>query len=302
MSNALYSLAVLPPMATFAQAVDAAPAPVPPAAPPPDGDVLSGMLGVVAVGLCVLAVWVIRRIIRPRKLWLADTPGRPNHLTPLHVLGLFAVNILFGGVAAGLPGPRWRLVGILASQALWLVLCLAVARRTFRHGLLRGLGLSLRHWLYDSLRGVLGYLATFPVCFFLAMGFTLLLSRWNPDIWNVRHPMLVLLDSLPNTWVWRALIAVSAVVLAPLVEEVFFRGLLQSMLRRYTGSPWMAVVITSLCFGLMHYPTPQYIPALVMLGISLGYNYERCGRLAAPILIHALFNGVQIAYLFAGLD
>ena len=32
------------------------------------------------------------------------------------------------------------------------------------------------------------------------------------------------------------------------------------------------------------------MPALVVLGLVLGYNYERTGRLTAPILIHSLFN------------
>jgi membrane protease YdiL (CAAX protease family) len=36
------------------------------------------------------------------------------------------------------------------------------------------------------------------------------------------------------------------------------------------------------------------LPALVILGIVLGYNYERSGRLWAPIMIHALFNALSI--------
>ncbi len=80
---------------------------------------------------------------------------------------------------------------------------------------------------------------------------------------------------------------------------MFFRGLLQSMLRRYTNSPWIAILGSSAAFGLIHSQNPHTVPALVVLGIILGYHYERTDRLLAPILIHSIFNILNIA-IFMG--
>jgi membrane protease YdiL (CAAX protease family) len=94
-------------------------------------------------------------------------------------------------------------------------------------------------------------------------------------------------------FLWHVLSLVSAVVLAPLAEEVFFRGLVQSVLRNYFGSPWVAVALASLLFASVHMDL-HWAPALTALGLVLGYSYERTGRLLAPVLIHALFNGVSM--------
>ena len=57
----------------------------------------------------------------------------------------------------------------------------------------------------------------------------------------------------------------------------------------------MGVVVASVLFALVHYPLWYQVPSMFVFGIVLGYNYERCGRLYAPILAHALFNAVNMA-------
>jgi membrane protease YdiL (CAAX protease family) len=54
-------------------------------------------------------------------------------------------------------------------------------------------------------------------------------------------------------------------------------------------------VIASAIFACVH-AQAQNIPALFALGIALGYNYERCGRLLPPMIMHMLFNGVMMAF------
>ena len=46
------------------------------------------LIGLLAGGLCVLAGWVLLRILRPEKLFLRRVPARRNHVNLLHVLGL----------------------------------------------------------------------------------------------------------------------------------------------------------------------------------------------------------------------
>ncbi len=249
----------------------------------------------IAVGLCVLIAWFIRRLLHPSKLKLRRAPGRGNRITPVHILVLLAVWI---GVSAGIfktlelffaeGSPCPQLLAIVAGQMLFLIGGLIVAATTFRAGLVRGLGLSVRHWPWDTIRGVVAYLAVFPVC----IGLLLLTIYFLPEKLIRQHELLTSIKTVSPFW--QAVVIFSAVVLAPISEEIFFRGLFQSMIRKYTGRPWVAIITSAALFAVFHFACPQTIPALLALGIVLGYNYARTGRLLAPILIHAIFNTVTI--------
>lgn len=255
--------------------------------------------GVVAAGICVLAVWVVRTVARPDEFFLRRSPGRGNSLAPGHLLLVFGAYLAPGLAVSRVLGPsqgyQWTLSASVAGQLACAAVALLIADRTFRHGLRRGLGLSMRHWVCDTGRAVAGYLVIVPVCFGLYWAVEFIWPRCQKDI----HEFLVLLWRVGPAW--KLLIVVSAVVLAPIAEELLFRGLIQSMLRRYLASPWLAVVLTSMLFAGMHMGQPKDAPALAALGVALGYNYERTGRLYPPMLMHALFNAVNMAaFLNAG--
>jgi membrane protease YdiL (CAAX protease family) len=88
-----------------------------------------------------------------------------------------------------------------------------------------------------------------------------------------------------------------AVVLAPLGEELFFRGLFQPAFKRLIGS-WGALLLTSFLFALMHGHAPTFLP-LWAFGLTLGALYEMTGSLASGIWLHALFNGATVILLLA---
>jgi membrane protease YdiL (CAAX protease family) len=81
-----------------------------------------------------------------------------------------------------------------------------------------------------------------------------------------------------------------AVLIAPVAEECFFRGILQTAVVTLARRRWVAIAVGGLLFGLAHGGQFQVIPALFLLGILLGYLYERTGSLMGPILLHVLFN------------
>lgn len=91
------------------------------------------------------------------------------------------------------------------------------------------------------------------------------------------------------------LMAFSTVVVAPILEEVIYRGLLQTALLSVFGERrrWTVVVIAAACFALIHIGIVawQTLPGLFVLGVVFGYLYERTGSLWPSILTHALFNG-----------
>ena len=89
-----------------------------------------------------------------------------------------------------------------------------------------------------------------------------------------------------------ALMVLGAVVLAPLWEELIFRGLFLGLLRSHWGAP-SALVFTSLVFSAYHFSLSAFLP-LFFTGIALGYVYIRTRSIYFAILAHAVFNGVML--------
>jgi len=82
------------------------------------------------------------------------------------------------------------------------------------------------------------------------------------------------------------------ILVAPICEEIFFRGFLFKGLRR-RFSVWAAALISGLFFGLVHFGGPDFlliIPSLIVVGVALALVYERRQSLLASITAHATFN------------
>jgi len=96
------------------------------------------------------------------------------------------------------------------------------------------------------------------------------------------------------------LFAVTAIVLAPLFEETLFRGVLLPVIGQRYGGFW-AVVVSALVFGIAHLSLGE-LPALVVLGLGLGWLRLQSGRLAPSVVMHGLWNGLTFVnlLLFAG--
>lgn len=102
---------------------------------------------------------------------------------------------------------------------------------------------------------------------------------------------------------------VGAVVMAPLVEEVAFRGLLQTSIlglfmhasaRNPPARMWTAIVLTALLFAAMHTGSVpwQMLPGLFLFGVVLGWTYERTGSLWTGIGLHACYNAAAFAQAY----
>lgn len=96
----------------------------------------------------------------------------------------------------------------------------------------------------------------------------------------------------------RAMMAFAVVVLAPVCEEVLFRGYIYGATKRFTDR-FFACVFSSLLFGLVHYNINALLP-LLFLAVLLTIAYEMTGSLWAPISIHALFNASTLINLEMG--
>lgn len=107
------------------------------------------------------------------------------------------------------------------------------------------------------------------------------------------------------------LMAIVVVVMAPLVEELFYRGLLQGALRRHfadRAGPRMfgsvsaadaaSIAISGLLFALLHFQPLQFA-GLFVFGLILGYLRVRYDRLGPAWAAHLSFNAVTFGVLVA---
>ena len=129
----------------------------------------------------------------------------------------------------------------------------------------------------------------------LVLGVGMLLS----DCGNLLHAVLP-----PPAWITQAFSQLhdlashpisgplALVVLAPLTEELIFRGLILRGLLAIT-SPWRAIIVSALLFALIHL-NPWQIPFALVAGLVFGWVYCRTGSLTLCIAGHALNNGLSL--------
>ena len=100
-----------------------------------------------------------------------------------------------------------------------------------------------------------------------------------------------------------------AVVVAPITEELVFRGVLfRSLADRFGG--WLGILGSASIFSLVHievlYTQPIALAGLFVIGSVLAWSYHRTSSLLVPIVGHAVFNATSIGFAllldrFAGL-
>ena len=89
---------------------------------------------------------------------------------------------------------------------------------------------------------------------------------------------------------------ITIALVAPLLEEVLFRGAIQGyMMRRY--NPWTAIVCASLIFGIIHMNPVQTVYAALIGGI-FGWIYYRTGSLLSVIVGHVLNNSIAAVTIY----
>lgn len=100
----------------------------------------------------------------------------------------------------------------------------------------------------------------------------------------------------------------SALVIAPVFEELFFRGMVFPALAKRIGL-WGGIVLSAVIFGLVHVNQAEdtlgvvlLLVRLVPLGILFAWLYHWRGTLVVPIIVHSVFNAASVALLLAGIE
>jgi len=92
------------------------------------------------------------------------------------------------------------------------------------------------------------------------------------------------------------LMAVAAVLVAPISEEIVFRGYLYPAAKKFAGT-WMAAICSGLVFAAAHGSLAALLP-LFIFGVVLALLYEKTGSIWTPMAVHFCFNGATVAMQF----
>jgi hypothetical protein len=179
---------------------------------------------------------------------------------------------------------------LLASQAaLWVGFVGAVMVASHKNGtgsLRTDYGLSLPR-LGDLWRGLTGGLLARLIPLLLLI--VIVLAGSGFDAPNGASPRV--LGVVPSGIAGWIVVVGLAVVGAPIVEELFFRGLIQGAFSRRVG-PIPAIFVTAMIFSVAHILSEGLLAPLVLFpaAVILGYLRHKTGRLAAGMVAHAVFN------------
>lgn len=217
----------------------------------------------------------------------------------LAFLGIFLVASLAGVVAALLAGCSWPdMPALLGGDAAAVEAAQYAAARFNAVSYLVSMGLTLLAFLfYRSRRG-----GPRTVGHFAAKGLDPVLLLWGVVLMLaasvVLEPLLALLPDIPNVYGRGIWAVVTLVVMAPLFEELLFRGVVLESVRARFGVT-AAWVVSSLLFGVVH-AHPTVAVNAFFSGLILGFVYLASGSLWASMFLHAVNNGIAYVMLAAG--
>lgn len=114
---------------------------------------------------------------------------------------------------------------------------------------------------------------------------------------DLRVPEQPIIQSFGPTRIGFVMAVVSVAILAPIGEEVFFRGFVYTGLRRRWGAG-KAMVISSSVFALFHLSPLLYVPMFIM-GLVLAAIFEYRHSLAPNIILHAVNNFLALFVIYS---
>ncbi|MCB1229399.1 MAG: CPBP family intramembrane metalloprotease [Verrucomicrobiae bacterium] len=261
-----------------------------------------GVVAAIFAGAALLLLAEMRR--NAGKLELAFDRARLPAGIFLEVFAIFLLGMAVGHVAGWLI--HWSLQPVISIGAM-----IGALRWPKRHGYTwretrRALGLHRGKGIFREIgAGALGYLTVLPMAVMgLAMTFALIaiMQRLATNdaagagevmAEPVSHPAV---GWMLGNWEVKVLVFLLAAVLAPLIEETFFRGAFFRSLRSRFGFVASAL-LNGVIFAALHPQGWMAIPALTMMGFGFASLREWRDSLIAPMTAHAINNGLLIGGL-----
>lgn len=92
------------------------------------------------------------------------------------------------------------------------------------------------------------------------------------------------------------LVFIAAAVLAPISEELYFRGFLYKAFRN-KYSQGIAIALASTIFGALHFDLYRFVPFFIA-GVILNHIYEKYDNILIPMIAHGTWNGIMVLTFF----
>lgn len=182
-----------------------------------------------------------------------------------------------------------------SAQLAGAAACLWVGRSAFRHGL-RGFLIGRDSPARTATRAVGYFIAVSALCEITYWATAGIVRLFRPEYEFFDHRVIQALRG-PTQPAWGpAVLWIGAAVIAPVAEEGFFRGLVQTFLLSASRRRALAIGGTAIFFAVAHADQPHVLPAMTVFGLIIGLQYERSGALLGPIITHGLFNLKTLAF------
>ncbi|MBO8231572.1 CPBP family intramembrane metalloprotease domain-containing protein [Prochlorococcus marinus str. MU1402] len=140
------------------------------------------------------------------------------------------------------------------------------------------------------IQGIKGWLTIVPFVLLISLIMNSLIENQNGS-----NPLLeIVLNN--NSYLSFIILFVTTTLLAPLFEEIIFRGILLPTLSRDFGII-LAIIFSAFIFALAHLSLGE-MPPLFVLGMGLGITRIASGSLLSSIIMHSLWNGLTFLNLF----
>lgn len=203
----------------------------------------------------------------------------------------YVITVLTGIIGMLAEGSSWKAAGEafihgnfnLTSNMLVIATVLSSIFTACLFAKLRWTPVS-RHWLREKPVGVLFWAAL------AALG-SILPSEWLVE--QMQHTMPEAQEKLFEQIMAQPIGYISIGIVAPLAEEMVFRGaILRKLLGRFGEKwHWVAILISAVIFGAVHGNIPQFVHA-ALIGLLLGWMYYRTGSILPGVLLHWVNNTV----------
>ena len=198
--------------------------------------------------------------------------------------------------AAGYAGattdelPLWLIA--ITQIPLWVGLVGApmYAARGAGHSLKRDFGFTIR-WSDLPLGLAVGVISQVVVVPLISLPWLHVLGKSTKQLSEVADKLAAKATDPLGVILLIAIVAIGA----PIVEELFYRGLLLRALEHHVPQ-WAAIVLCGIIFGASHFELLQ-LPALAVFGMILAYMAIKTRRLGPSIVAHLAFNGFTVWYL-----
>ncbi|OLU36700.1 CPBP family intramembrane glutamic endopeptidase [Ileibacterium valens] len=174
-------------------------------------------------------------------------------------------------------------VVLLGATAASAIAAIAYGRKAFGIQIEKTEFSPVKNWMDYIRKTCMCYSLTVPLLVLvsgISLVLELLFGLYIPEAGNVNY-------SIGGESVY----FITAVIAAPILEEIVFRGLIFKALKKYSLS--FAMFFSALCFGLLHMNLFQGIPVFAM-GILLAYFYHQSNTLCLPIGIHMINNLISV--------